>query len=129
MVAALLDLDASRRIRAARIAISAASEKARRLRALEQRLVGTSADDAEALQARDEDLAGLSPIDDVRATADYRRDAARKLVARALAQAAGRADAELQAAKLTLSIDGVAREIASAPSTRLTNVLRETNSD
>ncbi len=93
MVAALLDLDENRRIRAARIAVGAASETARRLRGLEQRLVGASADDAGAMQAHDEDMAGLSPIDDVRATADYRREAARKLVSRALAQAAGRADA------------------------------------
>jgi CO/xanthine dehydrogenase FAD-binding subunit len=93
MVAALLDLDASRRIRAARIAVGAASEKARRLRGLEQRLVGASAEDPDALRASDEDLVGLSPIGDVRATADYRLDAARRLVSRALAQAAGRADA------------------------------------
>jgi CO/xanthine dehydrogenase FAD-binding subunit len=34
----------------------------------------------------DKHLAPLSPIDDVRATAAYRRDAARTLVARALEQ-------------------------------------------
>lgn len=93
MVAAMLELDENRRIRAARIAVGAASETARRLRALERRLVGASADDAGAMQARDEDMAGLLPIDDVRATADYRREAARKLVSRALAQAMERADA------------------------------------
>jgi len=31
-----------------------------------------------------QDLAGLSPIDDVRATADYRRDAALTLLRRAI---------------------------------------------
>ena len=35
----------------------------------------------------DEDFADLTPIDDVRATALYRRDAARELVARALRDA------------------------------------------
>jgi CO/xanthine dehydrogenase FAD-binding subunit len=89
MVAALLDIDEAGRIRVARVAVGAASETARRLRGLEARLVGASADDDLSLLVRDDDIASLSPIDDVRATADYRRGAAREMIGRALAQAAG----------------------------------------
>lgn len=93
MVAALLDLDAGRRIRTARIAVGAASESARRLRALEARLVGASVDDDLSALVRNEDIAALSPIDDIRATADYRRTAARSLIGRAIAAIAGGDDA------------------------------------
>lgn len=89
MVAALVDLDADRRIRAARIAVGSASEKARRMRDLEDRLVGRCVDDPAALCISVDDMATLSPIDDVRATAAYRRAAAATLVARAIAKAAG----------------------------------------
>lgn len=86
MVAALLDMDAGRRIRAARIAVGAASPVARRLRRLEQRLVGREADRTLADDLSPDDFEDLSPIDDLRATAEYRRDAAAELVARALRQ-------------------------------------------
>ena len=72
----------------ARVAVGAASAAARRLGSLERRLVGMSGHrfDPEDVLA-DEDFADLTPIDDVRATALYRRDAARELVARALRDA------------------------------------------
>jgi CO/xanthine dehydrogenase FAD-binding subunit len=89
MVAALLDLDEAGRIRAARVAIGAASETARRLRGLEDRLGGASAREDLSRFVRDDDIASLSPIDDIRATADYRRHAAREMIGRALRQAAG----------------------------------------
>ena len=89
MAAVLLDIDSDRRIRAARIAVGAASETARRLVPLEQRLVGGNADSSLAQFIANEDIALLSPIDDVRATAAYRLGAARELIARALAEAAG----------------------------------------
>ena len=90
MVAALLDFDSDRRIRAARVAVGAASATAQRLRGLEARLVGAHASDDFLSFVTEADVAGLSPIDDVRATAGYRMDASRKLVARALAETAGR---------------------------------------
>jgi CO/xanthine dehydrogenase FAD-binding subunit len=55
-----------------------------RLPALEAKLIGRSAGDglAGALEAADLDI--LSPISDVRGSADYRRDAALTLVRRTL---------------------------------------------
>jgi CO/xanthine dehydrogenase FAD-binding subunit len=80
-VAAHISLDAAGHIRSARIAVGACSAVPQRLTRLEQRLVGASADSAFASAS---DLVDLSPIDDVRATADYRRSAALTLVNRAL---------------------------------------------
>lgn len=86
MVAAVVDVR-DNVVRAARVAVGAASVVARRLHALESRLVGCAATaDFEGMVSA-EDLADLSPIDDVRATAAYRKDAARTLVARTLRQA------------------------------------------
>ncbi|MDE2361516.1 MAG: xanthine dehydrogenase family protein subunit M [Hyphomicrobiales bacterium] len=93
MAAALVDLDSERRVRVARIAVGAASASARRLRNLESRLVGMPADGDFRARIEDADFAALSPIDDVRATAAYRIDAARELVARALRLAGGAKDA------------------------------------
>ena len=93
MVAAVIDADSDGRIRAARIAVGSASEKARRMRDLEERLVGRSIRDADALRATPADIEALSPIDDVRATADYRLEAAGSLIRRALTEAARQADA------------------------------------
>lgn len=83
MVAALLDIE-DERVRAARIAVGAASPAARRLRGLERRLVGRKADASIAADLSSEDFAPLSPIDDLRAGAAYRIDAVQTLVARAL---------------------------------------------
>ena len=66
--------------------VGACSIAAMRLHALEQKLVGVSADQAAGHICAD-DLAVLAPIDDVRATAEYRRDAALTLVKQALARA------------------------------------------
>ncbi len=75
MAAGVLEVDALGRIVRARIAIGACSAVARRLPELERRLAGLSV--AEAASAVEPgDVAGLSPLDDVRASADYRRDAA-----------------------------------------------------
>ena len=83
MVAVLLEVEAGA-VRAARIAVGACSAVAQRLPRAEARLVGRPADAAlgEALGAAD--LAGLAPIDDDRASADYRRAAALVLIRRAL---------------------------------------------
>ena len=82
MVAACLELEDGR-IRDARLAVGACSEVAQRLAGLEARLRGVPAAEAPDM-VRNEDFAPLSPIDDVRASASYRRHGARVLVRRAL---------------------------------------------
>ncbi len=71
-------------VREARIAVGACSEVAQRMREAERRLIGAPASPGVGRSIQAQDLAGLSPIDDVRATADYRRDAALTLVRRAI---------------------------------------------
>jgi CO/xanthine dehydrogenase FAD-binding subunit len=65
----------------ARIAVGACAATARRLPALEAALIGTRGDTVMIL---DEHLAPLSPIDDVRASAAYRRHAVTALLRRAV---------------------------------------------
>jgi CO/xanthine dehydrogenase FAD-binding subunit len=88
MVAAVAEIDTEGRIARARIAVGACSEVAQRLPALEAVLAGRVATGA-AASIEDLVLAGhlahLEPIDDVRGTAAYRREAALELVRRALA--------------------------------------------
>jgi CO/xanthine dehydrogenase FAD-binding subunit len=83
MVAVLLDIEAGV-VRGARIALGACSAVAQRLPSAEASLVGHKADAALGALVRGEHLAALTPIDDVRASADYRRAAALTLVRRAL---------------------------------------------
>ena len=83
MAAVEVTTDPDDRIEEARVAIGACSPVAQRLRSLEAALVGRSLDDVDVAMIA-EHLAALSPIDDVRATADYRRRAAAELVRRAL---------------------------------------------
>lgn len=68
----------------AAICVGACSVVARRLSALEQTLEGRALSDDLSGLVTPEAIAGLTPIDDVRATADYRTDAAAELVRRAL---------------------------------------------
>jgi CO/xanthine dehydrogenase FAD-binding subunit len=89
MVAAILELDPLGRVSQARIAVGACSAVAERLAALEARLVGAQARPGLGALATAEHLAMLSPISDVRASAEYRRDAALTLVRRALDACAG----------------------------------------
>lgn len=72
----------------ARVAVGACSAVAQRLPALEAALLGAPLDGAVAGLLRDEHLAPIAPIDDVRGSAAYRRDAARTLLNRALARLA-----------------------------------------
>ena len=72
----------------ARVAVGACSPVARRLPGLEGDLRGRRADASLGAIAMVEHLADLSPIDDVRGTAAYRRDACLTLVRRAIAEAA-----------------------------------------
>ena len=83
MVAAVVKAN-SGRVEEARIAVGACSARAQRLKALEQELRGMRASRGIGAAVRPEHIAALSPIDDVRATASYRREAALTLVARAL---------------------------------------------
>lgn len=84
MVAAVLKTDNAGRVAEARVAVGSCSEAARRLIALEHALVGLPARTGLGVIVEAEHLAQLSPIDDVRATASYRNDAALTLVRRAL---------------------------------------------
>ena len=84
MVAAAAEIAADGTIARARVAVGACSEVAQRLPLLEAALKGAPASGASASIARADHLAGLSPIDDVRGTAAYRREAALELVHRAL---------------------------------------------
>ena len=87
MVAAILEADAAGRVGQARVAVGSCSPVAKRLTRLERDLVGAHlAEIGRCVEPRH--LEVLSPIDDLRGTAEYRRDAARTLVARALEAAA-----------------------------------------
>lgn len=92
MAAAVLPRDAQGRIVDARVAVGSASAVACRLPQLELVLAGCERNERPSHRLHTEHLDGLSPIDDVRATAAYRRDAARTLIAEALDRAAGFAD-------------------------------------
>ena len=82
MVAAVAEFADDGHIRRARVAVGACSPVARRLPALEAALAGQRPDPALVQAAH---LAPLAPIDDVRATAAYRAEAALELVRRAVA--------------------------------------------
>lgn len=86
-VAAIIATDAAGLVSEARIAVGACSAAPQRLATLEARLIGQPAGNLATL-VQPEDLAALAPIDDVRASAAYRQDAALVLVRRALAQLA-----------------------------------------
>jgi CO/xanthine dehydrogenase FAD-binding subunit len=86
MVAAVIETDDTRVCRAA-VAVGSCSVVPQRLPELEMALAGAALDRlAEVVQP--EHIAGLSPINDVRAMAEYRQDAAVELVRRALRMAA-----------------------------------------
>lgn len=86
MVSAIVLVGGSGQVTEARVAVGSCSAVARRLHQLEDELVGMPADRNLEAQVRPEHLAVLSPIGDVRATAEYRRDASVKLVQRALSR-------------------------------------------
>lgn len=85
MVAAVLETDGEGSVAGAAIAIGACSEVAQRLPALEGALCGRPLTGQPLSRLlREEHFSPLSPLTDVRGTAEYRRDAARSLVGRAL---------------------------------------------
>ena len=85
MVAVVAGIGADGRIATARIVVGACSEVSQRLPTAEERLIGQVPSVALARVIESAHLASLTPIDDVRATADYRREAALVLVRRAIA--------------------------------------------
>ncbi|GLQ06630.1 FAD binding domain-containing protein [Sneathiella chinensis] len=82
MVAGSVEWDSDRIITSCRIAVGACSEVAERLAALENRLIGQKLSGGLEALVGDDCLAGLAPIDDVRATAAYRQEAAGVLLRR-----------------------------------------------
>jgi len=90
MVAVVLEKDAAGLVSEARVSAGSCSVVAKRLPGLERRLIGENAAAGIGSLVAAEHLEGLTPIDDVRATAAYRRDAVLSLVRRALDECAGR---------------------------------------
>jgi len=84
MVAAVVEPDADGRVADARFAVGACSEVALRLPALEAAVTGLPLDAGLADCVTAEHVRALAPIDDARASADYRRDAALTLLRRSL---------------------------------------------
>jgi len=85
-VAAVIDVGGDGRVARARIVVGACSEVPARVEAAEARLVGELASSSAATRIVADDLAVLSPIDDVRGTAAYRHEVALTLVRRAVAE-------------------------------------------
>lgn len=90
IVAATLEVDTGR-VSAARVAVGAASAVAQRLPLLEAALIGKTCDASLGEQVKAEHLSPLAPIDDVRASREYRLDAGLTLVRRVLSQLGARA--------------------------------------
>jgi len=89
-VAVVVDSDGAGAIAEAGVAVGSCSAVARRLPALEARLLGAAAGTDLARLLDPADLAPLAPIDDLRGSAAYRGDATATLVRRALRDVATR---------------------------------------
>jgi aerobic carbon-monoxide dehydrogenase medium subunit len=96
-VAALLSLDDSGTVAMARVALGGVGPTPVRARAAERILIGESPSDVVFRAAAATVGDALEPIDDVHASADYRRHLARVLVRRALTTARSRAAADRHA--------------------------------
>ena len=84
MVSVHVSIANNRTITDARFAVGACSEVARRLDGLETQVIGYVLNASIAKMISPEHFADLAPIDDVRASAGYRRLAAASLLRRAL---------------------------------------------
>ena len=84
MTAVSIIQDAAGRVADARVAVGSCSAKAQRLLSLERALIGKPAQPGLGGAVTAEHVSGLSPIEDVRATAAYRSDASLTLVGRAI---------------------------------------------
>lgn len=82
MAAGVIERTADRKVGAIRIAVGACSAAAQRLTALEQALAGQPIGPNLSAHIKEAHLAPLSPIDDVRGSAGYRRDCALTIVRR-----------------------------------------------
>ena len=87
MAAARIEFGADGRIATAAVAVGSCSAVARRLAGVEAALIGRQPGPNLTEALRIVELAELAPIDDVRGTAEYRREAAREIVLRAVAAA------------------------------------------
>ncbi len=84
MAAAVVETGGDGAVTAARVSVGACSAVAQRLTALEDRLMGRPCDGALGDMVTEADVAGLSPIDDIRASAAYRAEAVVTVVRRLL---------------------------------------------
>jgi CO/xanthine dehydrogenase FAD-binding subunit len=89
MASAVVELGRDGRIKRASVAIGAASPVAQRLELLERALAGHDLSVPPSSIVRPHHFDGLAPIDDVRASAAYRLEAALTVVGEALDRAAG----------------------------------------
>jgi CO/xanthine dehydrogenase FAD-binding subunit len=94
-VAAGLGLDAKGRVQWARLALGSVAPTALRASAAEQRMAGRIADRALIAEAAAQVALTVSPISDVRASAEYRRDMGVVLSVRALEECVTRAGGSL----------------------------------
>ena len=88
MIACRLAAEPDGRIDAAAVSVGACSAVARRLPEFEARLIGQPVDQVAGVAPVDADLDGLTPIDDVRASADYRMSATKELITHSVIAAA-----------------------------------------
>jgi N-methylhydantoinase B len=91
MVAGIVDTDDGGHVTSARFVVGACSATAQRLPALESAMIGRPLDPAIARPAH---LAHLTPLDDIRASAEYRRAAALQLTRDLIADLAAPATRE-----------------------------------
>jgi len=94
-VAAGLQLDSNGSCNWARIALGAVAPAPMRARRAEKLLTGRKLDRELLQHAGDEVATEISPIDDIRASAEYRRDMSRVLTKRALEECAAQAGVSL----------------------------------
>ncbi len=85
--AAQVELDGAGKCKRIAIGIGAATETPIRLDAAERQLIGGTLDEKQVNDAVRGALADITPLDDLHASADYRRRAAATLTARAVADA------------------------------------------
>lgn len=104
---AAVTLDPDGRVTATRVAITALAPTVRRVAEAEALLRGSAADPAAVRAAASAAAAASSPIDDVRAPADYRRAMAAVVTRRAIAGALARARGETVAVPASSSLFGV----------------------
>jgi CO/xanthine dehydrogenase FAD-binding subunit len=86
MVSAVVETEEDGLIKEASLAVGACSEVAHRLHDLERALIGQKMSDEIGNVVQENHLAGLSPIDDIRGSGDYRQQCAMILTRRLLSE-------------------------------------------